>query len=233
MSRKSDMSEKENRLINLSETQMRKYINRTNENFQFYDHRVILYEILLEKRSLCIENEDYMKFIYATLMGWGMYRRGAILSEYEDFKASILENKDKIADLGKYKIEEIKDEELEGIISKLGELFEGKLFKGLNLVTTRSKLVTFSKTMHFLCPDLVVPIDRKYTLGFFNFSLNDNYALKLFERLFKIFYKFCKDKSHLEFMISIKKENKIWNRNIPKIIDNIIMGKGFSENKNK
>ena len=46
------------------------------------------------------------------------------------------------------------------------------LFEKLNLVKTKSPLVTFSKTLHFFLPNLVVPIDRRYTCDFFKIYPN-------------------------------------------------------------
>ena len=41
------------------------------------------------------------------------------------------------------------------------------LFENMKVTNSNSKLVSFSKTLHFLLPNLVMPMDRANTLPFF------------------------------------------------------------------
>ena len=78
--------------------------------------------------------------------------------------------------------------------------------------------------MHFFLPDLVVPIDRKYTLSYFykNVGIAKDRSLQ-FEKFKEIFHEFWRFAS--ENSLEGYKDN-VWAKNIPKIIDNVIIGYG-------
>jgi hypothetical protein len=86
----------------------------------------------------------------------------------------------------------------------------------------KPKLVTFSKTLHFFLPDLVVPIDRKYTLQFFYGSTYvPKSDQKQFQRFMEIEQQYLKLQSNIDFSKFIDDK---WNLNIPKTLDNLIIG---------
>ena len=94
------------------------------------------------------------------------------------------------------------------------------------LVKTKSPLVTFAKTMHFFLPNLVVPIDRRYTCNFFKVYPNRKKGFEKemqlldFINLQKAFMMFSKS-----FNLSLYVDPySVWNLNIPKVIDNMIIG---------
>ena len=98
-----------------------------------------------------------------------------------------------------------------------------KLFRDLTLVATgKPPLVTFSKALHFFLPDLVVPIDRKYMLNFFNGNVNINQnaenQLRLFCAIQKEFLSFAATHNLSEYI------DDRWNLSIPKEMDNMIIG---------
>lgn len=112
-------------------------------------------------------NRDFIELVYVTLDAWNMNSRGAKLLEFGKFENSILDNKNLLLKLKKFNIRNIE--------LAFDDLHE--LFNKLKLVETKAPLVTFTKTLHFMLPELVVPIDRKYTLSFFginNYQLNNN-----------------------------------------------------------
>jgi hypothetical protein len=98
---------------------------------------------------------------------------------------------------------------------------DGKLFKKLKLVKQgKPKLVTFSKTLHFIAPNFILPIDRDKTFGFFQlyFKKKQQYELFLFihKKSFEIYKKFK------SFLI---RNRKIYKVPVTKLIDNIYVGK--------
>ena len=108
-----------------------------------------------------------------------MNSRGAQLVDINDFKTNLNNYAIDIESLKKYSIEDLseKNDKAEKIFNQLKNLFEN-----LKLTNTKTKLVTFSKTMHFLLPNLIVPIDRKYTLKFFKLNIiNAKYEFMLFK----------------------------------------------------
>lgn len=123
--------------------------------------------------------------------------------------------------LEKYNLINLKEKGL--ILEKLKTLFFN-----LDLTETKSKIVTFSKTLHFLLPELIVPIDRKYTLDFFysnkqiptdkNKNKNCEKQFRIFEELFNKFI----ERSDIYNLN--KYLDKIWHVAPTKVIDNAIIG---------
>ncbi|MAG38620.1 hypothetical protein CMO90_00875 [Candidatus Woesearchaeota archaeon] len=210
---------------------LEKSLEKTKLEYRLFDPGQYLYSLLLEKRrNLDIFSDEYLELSYTTLIAWNMNGRAAKLNEIELFKESIRSNKENMTLLNNYRIENLSKGEFEKTIN-----ITESLFKKLDLVgeswtgnKIKSKLVTFSKTMHFLLPNLYVPIDRRYTLNFFynnktlqtdkNNEKNDEKQLVVFNELFKKFHSLTEIYNLNEY-----KDNK-WNKNIPKTIDNAIIG---------
>lgn len=146
-----------------------------------------------------------------------MNQRGAKLSEFDTFRESILSEKQNIQRLQNLKLEKIKESEVNELISEFQVLFQN-----LELVAeAKPKLVTYSKALHFLLPNLIPPMDRKYTLMFYfnntNLSKLEKSQFNDFKNIFQDFYNFSQSAK-----LSLLTDN-LWNKNIPKIIDNIII----------
>jgi hypothetical protein len=213
----------------ISEDKFEDYLKEVKENYRPYDPANYLYKLLLNKNideKLTIKG---IELLYTTLIAWNMNSRAAKLSEFEIFSDSVLKNKDKIKSLSKKRLE-LSD------FNKYSSELE-KLFYDLSLVwfndegVEKPRLVTFAKTMHFLLPELCMPIDRRYTLNFFynntnthNTNLKDRTKklksqFKKYTEIFQEFERFAKSNSD-----KLRKyEDPTWNLGIPKIIDNLII----------
>jgi len=213
---------------------LEKALSKTKGFYRPFDPGQYLYNLLLDKTDSnedvnYLFSEECLKLIYTTLIAWNMNGRGARLNEFDEFKNTIRNNKPRINSLRGYKIEELDESDLRYVLRNINILF-----KDLDLVgktknkKIKSKLVTFSKTMHFLLPELIVPIDRKYTLNFFynttqldtddNPDKNNEKQIKVFNELFEIFHAFSREHDFKKYI------DKEWNRNIPKTIDNAVIG---------
>lgn len=187
----------------------------TTENYRPYDPGQYLYNLITSYEFDEKFSDKFIELVYTTLISWNMNQRGAKLSNYDVFKNSILQNQKTIRLLRDYRIESF--HQYEFIIERLKTLF-----KNLQLVDhDKPKLVTFSKTMHFFLPHLLMPIDRSYTLQFFyrntNFEKVHEVQIKIYLEIFDQVYQFATRHDFSSYV-----DNK-WNRNIPKIIDNIII----------
>jgi len=146
-----------------------------------------------------------------------MNQQAARLQSFQVFTQSIQENKQAIISLSEYTINTLDETALVTLSC---------LFKNLKLVLTNSPLVTFSKTMHFYLPNLVTPIDRRYTCDFFNIYPNatssnlEDFQLTIFIDLLKAFNKFSKTYN----LFNLVETSSDWNLNLSKIIDNMIIG---------
>ncbi len=163
--------------------------------------------------------EESLELIYVTLVAWGMRSRGASLSEFEKFKESVLENESSIKSLKGLRIESISEGDCKDLLGELKSLFDK-----LELTKPdKPKLVTFSKAMHFLLPNLVVPMDRKYTMKYFldytTFSGNNEKMFELYKSIYIEFVTFSREHPELSKFL-----NNDWNQTIPKIMDNLIIG---------
>ncbi|MDO8721446.1 MAG: hypothetical protein Q7J31_04370 [Syntrophales bacterium] len=160
-------------------------------------------------------SKDFIELVYVTLSAWNMNSRGAKLQEFEVFKKSIIKNKRTFYDLSSYSLKDIE----KPIVRDLLE----KLINNIDLVAeSKPPLVTFSKTMHFFLPDLVGPIDRTYTMRFF---YNNTNVPKTIANQFKRFMDIETEYCNLAKKFKLAKfKDGVWNRTIPKIIDNMIIG---------
>jgi len=200
-------------------------LNKTKQEYRPYDPGWYLYRNLLKYKIREKFKEKFIELAYVTLSSWNMNSRGAKLSDFEIFSRSIKDNKKEILKLSKYRIEKVSRKCFdEVVIPKLKILFFNLKLVGNNKNgKEKPRLVTFSKTLHYYLPDLIVPIDRKYTLNLFygHTGINNkvNHQFSKFKDVFEQFYEFSK---HLENM-DLKVDDK-WNSNLPKMLDNMIIG---------
>jgi hypothetical protein len=160
-------------------------------------------------------NTDFIELLYVTLAAWNMNSRGAKLQEYCKFEKSIMDNKKRIYNIVDLNIKDISEE------PNMNQIEE--LFYSLDLVaSTKPALVTFTKTMHFLLPELVVPIDRTYTLMYFYENVN---IPKEKEKQFAMIKEIQCEFSRFANTVSMDQyiDNK-WNRTAAKVMDNMIIG---------
>lgn len=156
--------------------------------------------------------DKFIGLVHETLEAWNMNQRRAKLADLKDFKKSILLHKDVFDFLAQHKLADIHNNE--SIIQGLRTLFVE-----LELTKTKTKFVTTAKTLHFFLPELVVPMDNKYTLWFFGAETGggkDREADLFIEK--QITFSLFSSQIDLSQYI-----DNGWNKNIPKIIDNLII----------
>jgi len=190
-------------------------VEYTKDNYRPFDPGQYLYKLVTEFSNETKFSDKFIELTYTTLIAWNMNQRGAKLNDFNIFKKSLLDNKSIIQSLEKYRIEDPLN------IDTLTHSMKS-LFMNLQLVAiNKPKLVTFSKTLHYFLPDLLMPIDRSYTIMFFycstNFQKKDDIQFEIYMDIFREFRQLA-----TKYDFNIHKDNG-WNRNIPKIIDNIII----------
>lgn len=160
----------------------------------------------------------FLEFVYATLSSWGLDRMdgSARLVEFEVFRKSVLNNSPALETLLNYRMHDLNEIGKTKVKDALSVLFDN-----LNVMVRKARLVGVSKALHHLLPDLVPPIDRKYTLDFF--YGNTAYGEKdQKEKFLAIFDKFCLISDKLGLNNEDLKER--WDTSVPKLIDNAIIG---------
>lgn len=202
---------------------LKNFLEEVKNNYRPFDPGNYLYKKLMVIPSGDYYSKNHVELIYVTLSAWNMNSRGAKLSEFEDFYDSIVSKKNDIESLRRYECGKIIDSEIPALLTSIDKLFNSLKLVGKNKNgEEKPRLVTFSKTMHFLLPNLFIPIDRTYTLRFFynhtNISKKIEKQLEKHNQILLAANQFSK-KHDLHPYIDTN-----WNLNIPKIIDNLIIG---------
>jgi hypothetical protein len=200
------------------------FVNKCNELYRS-GHELRLYRELIDMHRNrdnfedLLEDETFLKKIYETLGKWNMDQRGAQLASFDDFKKSVGFWKEYLIKLYKYKIYENIDND----ITKIDEMLE-KVFCNLKVMQSRRRIVGVSKALHFLFPDLVMPIDGKFTMSaIYGYNKFSNDSRKEFINFRQIIMEFIEITDRLQLNQSdVDGEN--WNTSVPKLIDNAIIG---------
>ena len=183
------------------------------KDYRTEDKSTVLYKQILSVPFQEKFSASFLTLVHETLKAWNMNVRRAKLAEVDDFSQSIMTAKNKIERLQEYTIKDFATN------LDIFDTFE-ILFDELHLTQTKTKLITFAKTMHFFLPDLVAPIDNQYTLKFFYKSTNYAKEFQYFKDIHTSFSQFVNKHAELKKLIS----NDNWNKSIPKLLDNAIIG---------
>jgi hypothetical protein len=184
--------------------------------------------IYFHKRTLQLLNENglpakaiqdlhFSEYLYATLTAWGMNSRGAVLVSFEKFWNSLKILGNKFDELSSLRIESLNTNELSNIIDTLWFLIDK-----IEVSDTESKIVAGSKTLHHILPNLVPPIDRDHTAEFFRWkNYMQNKQKEMFIDIFPRFVGIAQSINKKQIPNYLGHGS---NTNIPKIIDNAIIG---------
>lgn len=192
-----------------------------------------------------LKKKEFIELLYATLASWGMHSRGAKMKDFCEFSQSICKNISLFTQLAKYNLEEDLSKEMlnpkdNGIVELLLELFNS-----LDIMRSRkkankeaSKLVANSKLMHFILPNLVMPIDRTHTVEFFkgckrvrlpprmpeNWNRLDEENKSDVRAFLRIHQRVSEMIQKQEILRRLKAlVDSEWNQTVPKVIDNLII----------
>ena len=195
--------------------------------------------IYFHNRALQEINNDFLgkthiEMIYAVLPSWGMHRMGDTSTKivsFDKFLEQINNNQKKFTELRNKTINEtdIKD------ISNL-------LVHKLSFSKSKSHLVSSSKVLHHIIPNLICPIDKQYSIRFLlqskdqfiskknkkkysNFAYNNNKEINYSILFLTGMYDFIeKNESILrEYLDKEMNLYKNFNSNLTKIFDNLII----------
>jgi hypothetical protein len=172
------------------------------------------------------DNEQYLEYIYATLVSWGMHRMGSGGSKmlgFEEFKNSVDGLKDEICAAQNINIEDIAESDWAVL---------EKIFKNLKIMKTGTSLVGNSKVMAHMMANIVPPIDRAYTLRYLEENVKNGFEHEwpLMRNIIeKFFIPVATDKNystHAKNWMGDRKKYP-WDSSPFKIIDNLIIAAGY------
>lgn len=161
-----------------------------------------------------LKDESFLRSLYSTLEAWGIGSRASNLKKFPDFVEAIRTKENQLSDLEHYFIDD-PDLDIPDTLKKLSNL----IFS-LDIVDNEAKLVSSTKALHHLLPNLVVPIDRSYTQIFFGWENTkfQYYQKECFERAFRSFVWIARQSNPEQYV------GKGWNTSRTKVIDNAIIG---------
>lgn len=160
--------------------------------------------------ELLNKGENFIELMYATMGCWDMNTRRAKMKDFDVFENNLVNIKELCKNLSGYSLDNILEENMATVKKSLGNLYDE-----LDFMISKARLVANSKILHFVLPDLVMPMDRN-TLAFFfsNSTESKNKFLKIFECT-------CEVAREIDLKTYLDQN---WNLSITKVIDNAIIG---------
>lgn len=108
-----------------------------------------------------LEDEPFLRSLYATLKAWQIGQRGSRLWPFERFRLGLRAQRAVFADLDGMMIDD-PNLDVDRTVAVLRSLI-----RDIGIVDNKAPLVAGAKAIHHILPDLVAPIDRRYTRPFF------------------------------------------------------------------
>jgi hypothetical protein len=200
------------------------FVDRCNEKYRS-GHDLAFYRDLIAMHRQhdgikpLMENSEFHRLIHRTLEEWDMNKRGARLTSLDNLRDSVLFHQESIAELYSFKLYDDIYDDLT-TIRKLAE----RVFCNLKVMESKRRIVGVSKALHFLLPDLIMPIDSKYTMtAFYGYNKYENLPKKEFADFWDIVEKTYEIAERLELRPD-DADGVLWKLSVPKLIDNAIIG---------
>jgi hypothetical protein len=158
---------------------------------------------------------SHIEAIYAMLPAWGMQKWGKIVA-FENFSGQIEKRKSQLVELKNKNLSEVDIDEL------------SKLLVSLQFSESNSYLVSSSKVLHHIIPNLVCPIDRQHSISFLLQDKNNFHGGVIIngkeEDYAKIYLSGMRDFIEENKTVLEKHVDKnTFNTSLTKIFDNLIM----------
>lgn len=191
---------------------------RSGHDLECYQEVIAMHREYGDLKNL-MENQDFLTKVYETLEQWDMNKRGARMVHFDSFADSVRFWKRSLIRIDEYKLHD----DIESELSAIYEVLE-KVFCSLKVMESKRRIVGVSKALHFLLPDLIMPIDGKYTMeAFYGYNKFSNVAKDEFRTFKDIFERTFEIASRLQLTPS-DIDGVQWKTSVPKLIDNAVIG---------
>lgn len=199
------------------------FVEKCNEMYRSGHDLECYREIIAMHRQYSLENllenQAFLSKLYETLEQWDMNKRAARMVPFDSFADSVRFWKRSLVRIDQYKLHE----DIESEFSAIYEVLE-KVFCSLKVMESKRRIVGVSKALHFLLPDLIMPIDGKYTMdAFYGYNKTSKTAKDEFRTFRDIFERTFEIASHLQLAPS-DVDGVQWKTSVPKLIDNAVIG---------
>ena len=167
--------------------------------------------------SEAVGDSAFIGSLERTLEAWGWGKRGAKRVGTTEFESQITRAAENLDSLNGVRIETLHGHEGDRIIQKLWTCIAN-----LEITTARARLVFGTKAIHHLLPDLLPPMDRAYTGGFFEkYWADTRDEEKAFRDVMSAFVRLAR-------RLAPKLREVIcpdsFNTSVPKTLDNAVIG---------
>jgi hypothetical protein len=112
-----------------------------------------------------LDDRLFLEYVYAVLPAWGMHRMGPQTAKVGDFAqitTALRQTAPALQQLWPLRITTLSGKE-----SREAAALAWDVIARIKVSTSRTQIVAGSKFLHHVLPDLVPPIDRRYTFRFF------------------------------------------------------------------
>ena len=154
-----------------------------------------------------------MEILYATLASWDMNTRGAKMKCFPEFKRSLRMALPELIKIKKC-LPSFRRGNYKPLLNALGDAYNK-----LKLMDSSKRLISNSKCLHFIFPEVCMPMDGKNTL--FKLYRNNHESCKRYlditEFVFDVMKRLRNPSNYLD---------KGWNTCLTKVVDNALILKG-------
>jgi hypothetical protein len=163
-----------------------------------------------------IDSDDFLKSLRSTLQAWGLGVRRSILAPEREFNEAIRSARAQIEALDGLLIDD------PGLPVDVGERI-WRVIESIGVVDNRAKLVAGTKTLHHLLPNLVVPMDHRWTGTFFQLGSHEWQHPTYQRRAFLQTHRdFCEIARRVQPQRHVN--GRHWRTSRTKILDNALIG---------
>jgi hypothetical protein len=186
----------------------------TQEQLRVHLHSIKRRRIL-GTAAAALEDDEFLRYLHNSLLpAWGIGVRESRLVDEAGFLDALRVSAEDIAALDNVTI----DGDEKGF--QVARATLTRLLGNLPIVDNKARIVAVSKTLHHLLPDLVPPIDRKFTGSFFRWHRREfqDFQRRLFQTGFDAFRRIALDVNPVQYV------GEGWRTSRIKILDNAIIG---------
>jgi hypothetical protein len=131
----------------------------------YFHERAIALRRQHQAVSSLLADIRFLEYVYAVLPAWGMHRMGRQKAKVGDFAEITTALSDEAAALEQ--LWPLRITALDEIAAREVAALAWQVIAHIRVSTSRTQIVAGSKFLHHLLPDLIAPIDRRYTFRFF------------------------------------------------------------------
>jgi hypothetical protein len=165
--------------------------------------------------TAAIADPEFVESLHRTLRAWGIGSRRSKLRPFPEFSAALQKAASAIAAFDGLRIDDLNLDVDQTIV----ELW--RLIESLNIVENDAPIVSGTKTLHHVLPELVPPMDRAYTQAFFLWH-NPQFQYGQAECFKKAFAAFVYVSRQVDPQQYVGRHP--WHTSRTKVVDNAVVG---------